>query len=245
MTRTDAAEAVRLVTPGFSRPDARPSRPEPERPDPQPHPPWPPARPVPAPERPGIGFRVDETAVALELADRLLQRRMVMLAGSLDQAMATRAAAQLMLLDADSERPVDLHLGCPDGDLDAALMLADTLDLMRAPVTVTARGTVGGPAVAVLAAGDRRLAHPHCQLLLREPRGTASGRAEELAIAAEQHARRVRDLCERLAAATGRDVETVAADLRRGRVLTASEAVDYGLLHAIAGQPSGSKVAEK
>jgi len=235
VTRTDETTTVRLITPGFTHPDARPSRPEPERPDPQPRPP---ARPVPAPDRPGIGFRVDETAVALELADRLLHRRIVMLAGSLDQGMATRAAAQLMLLDADSERPVDLHLGCPDGDLDAALMLADTLDLMRAPVTVTGRGTVGGPAVAVLAAGDRRLAHPHCQLVLREPRGTASGRAEELAIAAEQHARRVRDLCERLAAACGRDVETVAADLRQGRVLTAAQAVDYGLLHAIAIAPS-------
>ena len=150
--------------------------------------------------------------MTLELADRLLHRRIVMIAGSLDHALATRAAAQLMVLDADSRQVVELHLSCPDGDVDAALMLADTLDLMRAPVTVTARGTVGGPVVAVLAAADRRLAHPHCLVVLREPRGTAAGRADELAIAADQHARRVRDLCERLAA--------------------------YGLLHDVAGPPT-------
>jgi ATP-dependent Clp protease protease subunit len=228
--------AVRLITPGFSLPDAGP---DPDR-LPQPRPPWPPTRPVPAPdrpERPGTGFRVDESAVTLELADRLLHRRIVMLSGNLDHALATRATAQLMLLDADSAAPVQLHLGCPDGDLDAALMLADTLDLMRAPVTSTARGTVGGPAIAALAAADRRLAHPHAMLVLREPRGTASGRADELAIAAEQHARRVRDLCERLSAATGREVDAVAADLRQGRVLTAAEAVEYGLLNDVAAVP--------
>jgi ATP-dependent Clp protease protease subunit len=73
--------------------------------------------------------------------------------------------------------------------------------------------------------------------VLREPRGTASGRADELAIAAEQHARRVRDLCERLSAATGREVDAVAADLRQGRVLTAAEAVEYGLLNDVAAVP--------
>jgi len=235
-TRTDGARAaVRLITPGFTRPELRP---DPDRPDPHPQPRPPAPLPGPGPLRPGTGFRLEESAVTLELADRLLQRRILMLAGPLDQDAATRATAQLMLLDADSRQPVELHLSCPDGDLDAALMLADTLDLMRAPVTVTARGTVGGPALAVLAAADRRLAHPHAMLVLREPRGTASGRADELAIAAEQHARRVRDLCRRLATATGRDVEAVAADLRQGRVLTAAEAVEYGLLHDVAALPA-------
>ena len=241
ITRPAEQSAVQLITPGFTHPDAPDIGPDPDRPGPHPRPPWPPGRQVPAPERPdrpGPGFRVDESAVTLELADRLLHRRIVMLAGNLDQALATRATAQLMLLDADSSGPVQLHFSCPDGDLDAALMLADTLDLMRAPVTATARGTIGGPAVAALAAADRRLAHPHCLLVLREPRGTASGRADELAIAADQHARRVRDLCERLASATGRDVDAVAADLRRGRVLTAAEAVDYGLLHDLAALPN-------
>jgi ATP-dependent Clp protease protease subunit len=236
--RIAEANAVRR-TAGFRPPSIGPD-PDGPGPHPAPPPPWPPGRPVPAPQRPdrpGPGFRLEESAVTLELADRLLHRRIVMLAGDLDHALAMRATAQLMLLDADSAEPVQLHLSCPDGDLDAALMLADTLDLMRAPVTATARGTIGGPAVAALAAADRRLAHPHCLLVLREPRGTASGRADELAIAADQHARRVRDLCERLSTATGRDADVVAADLRRGRVLTAAQAVDYGLLHDLAVLP--------
>ena len=187
-----------------------------------------------SPELPAVPDPPDPWPGTLELTDRLLQRRIVLVAGPLDHDTGTRTAALLMLLDADSGHPVQLHLTCPDGDLDAALALADTLDLMRAPVTALARGTVGGAAVGVLAAADRRLAHPHCTFVLREPHSCAVGRADELAIAAEQHALRVRELCQRVADASGRGIDVVAADLREGRVLTAGKALEYGLVQDLA-----------
>jgi ATP-dependent Clp protease, protease subunit len=217
------------------RPDPWPG-PHP-RPTPQPSPPGPPApwpAPLPAPEPSRVDFvPTPPTTLALDLADRLLARRIVVLTGPLGRDEAGDAVARLMLLDADADEPIQLHLTCPDGDLDAALVLAETVDLLRAPVTAVLRGTVGGPALAVVAAADRVEAHPHCILVLREPRSTATGRADELAAAADQHARQVDDLCSRLASATGRDPQDVTSDLRGGRVLDAGQAVEYGLVDEV------------
>ena len=142
------------------RPDPWP-RPEP-RPTPQPPPgpvPWP--TPLPAPEPSRVEFvSTPPTTLALDLADRLLARRIVVLTGPLGRDEAGDAVARLMLLDADADEPIQLHLTCPDGDLDAALVLAETVDLLRAPVTAILRGTVGGPPLAVVAAADHVQAQP-------------------------------------------------------------------------------------
>src|SRR5439155_1010049 len=81
--------------------------------------------------------------------------RIVLLSGPLGHQLATDAAAQLMLLDANGDEPIELHLSCPDGELDTAGMLAETIDLLGVEVQAVCRGTVGGPALAVVAAADR------------------------------------------------------------------------------------------
>lgn len=198
-------------------------------------PPWQAPHPGrPEPSRPPLpGFPTVQPPPAGTAEDRLREHGIVLLSGFLDQAAAQRAAAALMLLDAEHDGPVRLHLSCPDGDLDGALLLADTVDLLTLDTTALVSGVVGGPVLAVIAAAGRREAHPHALLRLREPTGTAAGRADRLAADAEQHARQVDQLHRRLAAVTGREVDDIAADLRAGRLLTAPQAVDYGLLDAL------------
>lgn len=228
-----------LGRPMPSRAERPPSWPPGPVPPPSPVPPpgpvptpWPPS--VPEPGRRGVGFAIPGSAIALDLEDRLLDRRIVLLSGPLDRDCATRAAARLMLLDADAADPVEVHLSCPDGDLESAVMIAQTIDLMRAPVTAIILSTLGGPAVAVAAAAQRRLAHADCRIVLQEPRaGAASGVSDELAAAAEQHTRFVEQMCAWLAQATGRPSADVIADVRRGRVLTAKEALEFGLVNEI------------
>ena len=225
------------MTSGMAQPEHPPSWPLPPVPPipspPSPPPvPWPPPRPEPEPSpwRPGSPPPVPGSALVLELADRLLAQRIVLLSGTLDGPAATAAVARLMLLDADSGERIELHLSCPDGDLDAALVLAEAVDLLRAPVTAVLLGTVGGPVLAVVAAADRATAHANASLVLREPRTSATGRADELLAAGEQHGRQVAELSSRIAAATRRAPDEIAADLREGRVLDARQAVEYGLV---------------
>jgi ATP-dependent Clp protease, protease subunit len=167
------------------------------------------------------------------LAQRLLDQRLVALAGALDVDTANRAVAELALLDASGDAPVRLRLSGVTADLDVVLTLVDALDLMSAPVHATALGTLAGPAIALLAVADSRTVGPHTTFHLHEPRSPVGVPGAELEAAAAEHARRVRRLQERLADACGRSVDEIAADMHPGRILDADEAREYGLVDAI------------
>jgi ATP-dependent Clp protease protease subunit len=171
------------------------------------------------------------------LQERLFARRMVLLTGRLDDAAAARAAAELVALDAAGGEPVTLHVDVPDGTLEAAFVVIDTLDLVRARVHAHCRGRAGGPAVGVIAVADRRTASPHAGFRLSQPTVTLAGTADQLAARGRQQRDLLGRFEARLARATGRPVEDVALDLRRGRYLDAGEALAYGLIDAIGGPP--------
>ena len=171
------------------------------------------------------------------LEREMFARRVVMLTGQLDATLAMRAAAELMTLDAASPEPIDLHVGCSDGTLEAALSVMDTLDLLQAPTRGHAQGEVGGPAVGLVAICRERTAAPHAGFRLAEPKSQFSGPADQLVAAAEQHQRLVDRFHARLARATGRQQHEVEEALRRGRYLDAQDALDFGLIDAIAARP--------
>jgi ATP-dependent Clp protease protease subunit len=166
------------------------------------------------------------------LAERLLDRRVIALAGEVDDEVANRTVAELALLDATGDDPIELRLSGVSTGLDQALTLVDALDLVGAPVHATALGTLTGPAVALLAVADVRSAGAHATLQLVEPRGPRGEWREVESIAAE-FASRLRRLQERLAQACGRDVDELAADMRARRSLSATEAHAYGLLDTV------------
>ena len=216
----------------WPRPAPFEPRPTPWQPDPGP--------PRPLPATPSQ-WTVVETGHDDWLAQRLLDRRMVTLSGSLEAAAANRAVAALALLDASGDEPVELRLCDVNADLDIALALVDALDLMGVPVHATCLGTLTGPAVAILAVADHRIAAPHATVQLCEPRTQLRGHACDVTAHAEDYQRRLRLLAERIAQACRRPVDTVTADMRAGRILTAQEARGYGLIDTIAtGAPRSS-----
>jgi ATP-dependent Clp protease, protease subunit len=197
-------------------------------------PPEPPARPpVPPPIIPSWE-EPDERSPGRDLADRLLDQRVILVGGRLDDASANRAAAQLLLLNRRNSRsPIELHLACSDAELSAALALADAMDLVAAPVHAVVRGTLAGPALAVLCAAQERAAHRHAVLVLSLPPASGEGTAGQLAVLAEQHDRQVARLQDLIASTTGRSPDDVAVDLAAGRVLSGDEALQYGLLNRL------------
>ena len=191
------------------------------------------------PPRPGLPEWWEPPTRAADLEAQLLDRRVILLSGYLGGAVANRGAAAVMLLDARSAEPIELRVNCYDGELEAASTLAETIDLARSPVRAVGSGTVGGPAVLAYAAAERRLAHSHSTFQLREPRMRAEGRATEIAVQLERQQQLFLRAVARLAEATGQSAEAVESDLRAGRMLSAQEAVSYGLVHELLSRTTG------
>jgi ATP-dependent Clp protease, protease subunit len=214
--------------PGSTFPPLPPSPPDPPFPR---HTPW---LPEPRPMAPGPVSASASMVVGDRdwLGERLLDQRVVALAGELDDDAVNRAVAALALLDASGDDPVELRLSGVSADLDATLPIVDALDLMGAPVHATALGRLTGPAVALLAVADHRVAGAHAVLHLCEPRSPHGIPGPEAEAWAAERTRRLRALQERLAAACSRPVDEIAADMRAGRLLSAQEATDYGLVDA-------------
>jgi ATP-dependent Clp protease, protease subunit len=215
-----------MTMPHSTFPPLPPHPPEPPRPR---HDPW---HPEPRPPAPGAASASAALVVGGGdwLAERLFDQRVVTLSGELDTDAVNRAVAELALLDATGNDPVRLRLSGVGADLEGALTLVDALDLVGVPVHATSLGTLSGPAVAVLAVADRRVAGAHAVVRLCEPRAPHGVPGHEVEAWAAEHARQLRRLQERLAAACGRSVDEVAADMRAGRLLDAEEARAYGLV---------------
>jgi ATP-dependent Clp protease protease subunit len=191
---------------------------------------------APAPQSP-----TGEMAPWLE--ERLFDRRIVLLRGQLTGPVASQAAAALLTLDMmDREDPVQLHLNLPDGELAAAFAVVDALDAMTAEVHAVVTAETGGAAVAVLAAATRRSAYRHARIRIAEPRAAAvAGTADQVAAAAGQYLRELEELAVRLAEVTGRPRSRIEDDLAAGRVLTAEEAKEYGIIDDIVGRRDGRR----
>ncbi len=185
-----------------------------------------PANPA-VPRRRGPG---DAAELSSWVQAQLVERRVVLLRGPLDDALAGEVAATLMMLDATGDDAVQLQLDSSGGPFEAAFTVIDTIEALGVPVHVTCVGRAEAAAVGIVAVGARRRAAPHCRFRLGEPTSSVTGSAGQLEHWSNHRQAQLARFVEVLARATGRPGEHVEADLSVGRWLSADEAVAYGLV---------------
>jgi ATP-dependent Clp protease, protease subunit len=226
------------------RPGQPPQQPRPDQPC-WPSPPSWPRRPdeLPRPERPGRLEPLAPARVWLTpaeppgLYERLMAQRIIMASGELDGEAATRLCAQLLTLDAEGDEPIRLELQTVGAELPEVLAIMGVLDTVGVPVHGRVSGQIGGPSLGVLAACSDRSAYPNTFFALSEGRMRFDGTATELAAHEEQFRAMLDTWYERLAEATAKEPGTVRADVRRGRLLSAGDALSYGLIqHLVDGR---------
>lgn len=166
---------------------------------------------------------------------RLLKSRTVMVAGQVDQEMAERVMAQLLVLDSESEDPIRVMITSQGGHVDSGFAIYDVMHFIKAPVTCIGAGWVASIAVPILfgAPAKRRFALPNTRFLLHQPSGGAGGQVADLRIEAQEILKVRERLNALISRETGQPVEKVVHDSDRNFWMSAQEAKDYGLISKV------------
>ena len=171
-----------------------------------------------------------------DLYSRLLKERIIILGTPIDDAVANLICAQLLFLEyEDIEKDIHLYINSPGGDITALFAIYDTMKFIKPDVSTFCFGQAASAAAVLLGGGTRgkRYALPHARILLHQPFGGVGGQASDIEIQAKEILR-MRDLLnDMLARDTGQPVDRIAADTDRDFVMTAEEAVGYGLVDEI------------
>jgi ATP-dependent Clp protease protease subunit len=194
-------------------------------------------------------MRMNGTA-AMTMSDsvyeRLLQQRIIVLGQQVDDEIANRIVAQLLLLFAeDPEAEIRLYINSPGGSVMAGMAIYDTMQYIECDVATYAMGLAASMGQFLLSAGTKgkRFSLPHAQILMHQPSAGVGGTESDIAIQAEQFRRHKRVMAELIAEQTGQSVEKITADSDRDRWFTAHEALEYGFIDyvvsRVAQEPSG------
>lgn len=163
---------------------------------------------------------------------RMLKTRTILVSGGVDDKLAEKVIAQLLILEADSHDPIRVIVSSQGGHVDSGLAIHDMLRFIESPIVTIGAGWVASIAVPILfgATKKNRYALPHTRFLLHQPSGGAGGQASDISIEAEEILKVRAKLNQLIADETGQTVEKVTDDSDRNFWMNALEAKKYGLV---------------
>lgn len=173
---------------------------------------------------------------AYDLFSRLLRDRIVLLQEEITDVTAQVITASLLYLESeDPEKDINLYINSPGGSVSAGLAIYDTMNYIRPKVNTICMGMAASMGAVLLSSGEKgkRLILPNAEVMIHQPLGGAQGQATDIQIQAAHMASTKERLTKIMAKNTGKDYETVLADMERDYWLTAEEALDYGLVDRI------------
>jgi len=173
-----------------------------------------------------------------KLQEKLLKTRTIMISGEIDQALAEKITAQLLLLQEMGDEPIKLYINSQGGHVESGDTIHDMIKFIRPRVIIIGTGWVASAGITIYLAADKqdRYSLPNTRYMIHQPLGGVNGRATEIAIEAEEIIK-VRARINRLISeATGQPLEKVEEDTLRNYWLGAQEAVGYGIVGKVIGK---------
>lgn len=171
-----------------------------------------------------------------QLTARLQNQRIIVLGQEVDDAIANRICAQLLLLSAeDPHRDISLYINSPGGSVTAGMAIYDVMHLIPNDVSTLGMGMAASMGQFLLTAGTpgKRYVLPHTEVLLHKGSAGIGGSAADIEVQAARLARMTQQMLEITAAHTGQSVEQIDQDSLRDRWFTAEEARDYGFVDEV------------
>jgi ATP-dependent Clp protease, protease subunit len=173
---------------------------------------------------------------AYDIYSRLLKDRLIFIVGAIDDYMANIVVAQMLFLESENpEKEINLYINSPGGVVTAGLAIYDTMQFIKPNVSTICTGQAASMGAVLLAAGakGKRYCLPHARVMIHQPLGGVQGQASDMEI----HVREtigVRDRLNKiLAKHTGQTVEKIRQDTDRDNFLSATDAVEYGLIDKV------------
>ena len=173
---------------------------------------------------------------AYDIYSRLLRERVIFVVGEIEDYMANVITAQLLFLEAeDSTKDISLYINSPGGSVTAGMSIYDTMNFIKPAVSTICMGQCASMGAFLLSAGakGKRYALPNSRIMIHQPLGGFRGQASDIAIHAKEIMKIKNDINGALALHTGKTIEQIEKDSDRDFYMSASEAVDYGLIDKV------------
>jgi ATP-dependent Clp protease protease subunit len=173
---------------------------------------------------------------SFDIYSRLLKERIIFLGTPIDDGVANVVMAQLLHLESeDPDRDISIYINSPGGSFTALTAIYDTMQFVKPEIQTICMGQAASAAAVLLAAGTKgkRLALEHARVLIHQPSGGGEGQSSDIEIQARE-IMRMRELLEQMISShTGQEQAKVRKDIERDKILTAREAVEYGLIDEV------------
>lgn len=171
-----------------------------------------------------------------DIFSRLLQDRIIMLCGEVNDDVASLVVSQLLFLESqDPNKDISLYINSPGGVVSSGFAIYDTMNYLKCDVSTICMGLAASMGSFLLAGGTKgkRFALPNAEIMIHQPSGGAKGQETEIRIVAEQILKTRERLNRILSENTGKPLDVIAADTERDNYMTAQEAKEYGLIDEI------------
>lgn len=175
--------------------------------------------------------------------ERLLRERIIFLGQQVDDEIANKLCAQILLLSAeDPTRDISLYINSPGGSVTAGMAIYDTMKYSPCDIATYGMGLAASMGQFLLSGGTKgkRFALPHARIMMHQPSAGVGGTAADIAIQAEQFAATKREMAQLIAEHTGQTFEQITKDSDRDRWFTAHEAKEYGIVDHVIESAQGS-----
>ncbi len=167
---------------------------------------------------------------------KLFEERIIFLGVQIDDASADDVMAQLLCLESmDPDRDIQIYINSPGGSYTAMTAIYDTMRFVKPDIHTVCLGQAASAAAVLLAAGSpgKRFALPHSRILIHQPYTEGGGQGSDIEIQANEILRMRAEMEGILALHTGRDVAQIQKDIERDKILTADDALEYGLVDQV------------
>ncbi len=171
-----------------------------------------------------------------DIFSRLLNDRIIFLADQVNDTTASLVVAQLLYLEsADPDKDISLYINSPGGSITSGMAIYDTMQYIKCDVSTICVGMAASMGAFLLSSGakGKRLALPNSEIMIHQPLGGFQGQATDIKIHADRIIKIKKDLNQILAKNTGQPLEIIERDTERDNFMTATQALEYGLVDKV------------